>query len=659
MGSKAEENTCGHPSTSNIQERELWSCVSGGSTSEGDEGSFSAVGTMKISLLLLLCSRPPALAHRGPSQLVAVSGKHPFRMRRGRKQNVDDDAKKAQDEHEQKGDEGAGDGVASDGSEGDNDGKDAPPSSALEDQSSVERQEPEPNKEKDDSPPPSPPPTSDHSPASNSTRPGVMYLGRPFPSPYVPAQPPRPGLLSALLMPRPQHPPMPFGPPPSPPSPLLGLLLRLALISFSSFLMDLLGWGQDHAVLPTPSQHYTFERVNDRHSRDGAALMQALKSPPKGVTKNRWKAFFHKRRQSTIELLASSDKTEGDVATLSNGKLYNKTVVIVEASSDPRIGMAISEQLGGPVSFLIEQHRDHLDRQRHANDKYQRTKFLPRLRRKKASPESDSGRTIDGVRSALGAELEVVLILNSPGGSVVDFGLAASHLARIRHEENISLTVCCDRVAASGGYMIACQADTICGAPFAVFGSIGVMTEALNFHEVLRNVGIKPISITAGKNKAPIKPFGEVSDEDLQLVEEDLERTHEVFINWVSEARNIIPTDDWKAKVCTGSVFHGEEALELGLIDRLATSDEYIAEKLRDGNRILRLIHYRGPQRKMKISPLDLLTELADTEGRMKLKSRMQEYGRRMICGIAPLCRVGLAVGLLNHMALYQRPICT
>jgi len=207
--------------------------------------------------------------------------------------------------------------------------------------------------------------------------------------------------------------------------------------------------------------------------------------------------------------------------------------------------------------------------------------------------------------------------------------------------------------------MIACQADTICGAPFAVFGSIGVLTESLNFNEILRNIGIKPISITAGKNKAPIKAFGEVSDEDLKLVEEDLERTHEAFISWVSEARNIIPTEDWKAKVCTGSVFHGEEALELGLIDRLATSDEYIAEKLRDGNRVLRLLHYRGPQRKIKISPLDLLSELADTEGRMKLKSRMQAYGRRAICGIAPLCRVGLAVGLLNHMALHQSTTVT
>ena len=204
--------------------------------------------------------------------------------------------------------------------------------------------------------------------------------------------------------------------------------------------------------------------------------------------------------------------------------------------------------------------------------------------------------------------------------------------------------------------MMACQADTICGAPFAMFGSIGVMTETLNFNEVLRNIGVKPISITAGKNKAPIKQFGEVSDEDVRLVEKDLERTHEVFISWVSEARNIIPTEDWKAKVCTGSVFLGQEALELGLIDRLCTSDEYIAEKLRAGDRVLRLIHYRGPQRKIKISPLDLLSALADPEGRMKLKSRMQAYGRRIICGIAPLCRAGLTVGLLNHMA-YQSTI--
>jgi serine protease SohB len=470
------------------------------------------------------------------------------------------------------------------------------------------------------------------------------------PTPYIVMTSPKKqqqqssSLVSSVLkafVPIPHTPPSPFGPvlpphniPPPPPS-ILSLLLRLAILSFTTQILDFFRGSHSDAFIPSPAQHYTFERVNDRYRRDGSALMQALASPPPGVRKFRWRQIFRRRRQANLNsLIKHDDSTMDSVDSTSfvNEVLYNKTVIMVEMKPDSRVGNGMAEQLRDSVSFLIEQHRDHTDR-----------------RRGSGMHLATGARTAKGIRPAIGGELEIVLILDSPGGTVQDYGLAASQLSRLRNEPQIKLTVCVDRVAASGGYMMASQATPgqLYAAPFAMVGSIGVLMETVNLHDMLSNYGIKPMIIKAGKNKAPLKTLGEVTPEELQMAQDDADVIHRSFQKWVTESRNLSGSKDWLDKVLTGAVFLGTEACELGLVDRVVTSDEYVAERIAAGDRVLRLLPYRGSQLGLKISPLDLLSGV-DAEGRAKIMLMIKQFAPGICQTCASLFRVGSAVGILN-----------
>ncbi|MEZ4873199.1 MAG: protease SohB [Bdellovibrionales bacterium] len=168
---------------------------------------------------------------------------------------------------------------------------------------------------------------------------------------------------------------------------------------------------------------------------------------------------------------------------------------------------------------------------------------------------------------------EVVLRLESPGGMVHSYGLAASQLLRLK-ENNIPLTVCVDKVAASGGYMMACVADKIISAPFAIVGSIGVLAQVPNFHRLLKKNDVDYQEITAGEYKRTISIFGEITEKGKQKFTDDIARTHELFKNWVSQRRPKVKITE----VATGEHWYGQEVLEKGLVDEIKTSDQYIME---------------------------------------------------------------------------------
>ena len=172
---------------------------------------------------------------------------------------------------------------------------------------------------------------------------------------------------------------------------------------------------------------------------------------------------------------------------------------------------------------------------------------------------------------------EVVIRLESPGGLVHSYGLAAAQLVRIK-DAGIKLTVCVDKVAASGGYMMACVADNIVAAPFAVIGSIGVVSQLPNFHKWLKNHDVDYEQFTAGDYKRTVTVFGENDDEDRAKYQEELEQTHELFKHFVNRYRSMLDLD----KVATGEHWYGEDALHLNLIDSLQTSDSYILELMKD-----------------------------------------------------------------------------
>lgn len=166
---------------------------------------------------------------------------------------------------------------------------------------------------------------------------------------------------------------------------------------------------------------------------------------------------------------------------------------------------------------------------------------------------------------------EVVLKLESPGGVVHDYGFAASQLERIRRKQ-IPLTICVDRVAASGGYMMACIADRLIAAPFAVLGSIGVVAQLPNFHRLLKKNDIDVEVLTAGEYKRTLTVFGENTEKGRQKFIEDLEDIHLLFKEFVAEYRPQLELD----KVATGEIWYGRRALERKLADELMTSDEYL-----------------------------------------------------------------------------------
>lgn len=172
---------------------------------------------------------------------------------------------------------------------------------------------------------------------------------------------------------------------------------------------------------------------------------------------------------------------------------------------------------------------------------------------------------------------EVVVRLESGGGLVHGYGLAAAQLVRLK-EAGLKLTVCVDKVAASGGYMMACVADNVVAAPFAIIGSIGVVSQLPNFHKWLKKHDVDYEMFTAGDYKRTVTVFGENDAADRAKYQEELEQTHALFKHFVNKYRPKLEV----AKVATGEHWYGEDALTLNLIDSLQTSDSYILKLMED-----------------------------------------------------------------------------
>ncbi len=166
---------------------------------------------------------------------------------------------------------------------------------------------------------------------------------------------------------------------------------------------------------------------------------------------------------------------------------------------------------------------------------------------------------------------EIVLNLESAGGTVIGYGLAAAQLKRIR-DAGIKLTACVDKVAASGGYMMACVANKIVSAPFAIIGSIGVVAAIPNFSKILKKLDVDYELHTAGEFKRTITTFGETTDEGREKFKKDLQEIHDLFKEHVTKFRPELDI----SKVATGEIWEGTKALEVGLVDEISTSDEYL-----------------------------------------------------------------------------------
>ncbi|MGL4861365.1 MAG: protease SohB [Enterobacteriaceae bacterium] len=197
---------------------------------------------------------------------------------------------------------------------------------------------------------------------------------------------------------------------------------------------------------------------------------------------------------------------------------------------------------------------------------------------------------ITAILSIIQPQDEVLLRLESPGGVVHGYGLASSQLERLRRRD-IKLTIAVDKVAASGGYMMACVAQHIIAAPFAIIGSIGVVAQLPNFHRFLQKNNIDIELHTAGQYKRTLTLFGENTEQGRLKFQQELEQTHQLFKRFIHEQRPALDLES----VSTGEHWFGWQAIDLGLIDEIGTSDDLLLSLVEERDLILVRYTHRKP----------------------------------------------------------------
>ena len=237
----------------------------------------------------------------------------------------------------------------------------------------------------------------------------------------------------------------------------------------------------------------------------------------------------------------------------------------------------------------------------------------------KASAVPSLREEISAVLEVATADDQIIVRLENYGGVVHEHGLAASQLVRIR-DRDIPLIVAVDKVAASGGYLMACVANKIVAAPFAILGSIGVIAQLPNFNRLMESHGIDFEQITAGKYKRNITMFGKNTDEDRAKLKEELEEVHGLFKGAVSKYRPDLDLD----KIATGEHWYGTRAMELGLVDEIRTSDELLAELANEWDLYRVAYKIKQPLQKRLMANLDgALDKVENFNWRRHFESRL------------------------------------
>lgn len=237
----------------------------------------------------------------------------------------------------------------------------------------------------------------------------------------------------------------------------------------------------------------------------------------------------------------------------------------------------------------------------------------------KASHAASLREEVTAILDVASDDDDVLVRLENYGGVVHEHGLAASQLVRIR-DRGLPLTVVVDKVAASGGYLMACVANRIVAAPFAILGSIGVLAQIPNFNRALDSHGVDFEEISAGKYKRTVTMFGKNTDEDRAKLKSDLEDVHDLFKSAVIRYRPDLDLD----KVATGEHWYGTRALELGLADEIKTSDQLLAELAADRDLFRVTYKLKQPLQKRLMASVDGALDRVDAAAwRRRFESRL------------------------------------
>jgi len=314
------------------------------------------------------------------------------------------------------------------------------------------------------------------------------------------------------------------------------------------------------AYLPPIDQHFTFERLNEYYVKDGMALKKAIENKHEGM---RWPAS-----SSGSSISSRPSSTKKATGIIKKSISYETVVILDWTKLDTHISSM--EELRQQISFLLSQYRT--------------------LGMQQGGENVDKNATNNDESIPIPAALEVVVHLESPGGSVSEYGLLGQHLLRLKKEPGVTLTICVDKVAASGGYLLCCTASPgkLFAAPFALVGSIGVIATQLNVNKILNDWGIQSLVFRGGKDKAPIGLIGEVTKEGKRTTQIMIDDTHRAFKEHVVNSRPVLKNNI--DIIANGNVWLGVDAVELNLIDAIKTSDEYTEGKIRDGAQVFKMI---------------------------------------------------------------------
>jgi serine protease SohB len=195
----------------------------------------------------------------------------------------------------------------------------------------------------------------------------------------------------------------------------------------------------------------------------------------------------------------------------------------------------------------------------------------------RASAAASLREEVTAVLAVAGEQDQVLLRLENPGGTVHEHGFAASQLMRFK-QRKLKLLVAVDKVAASGGYLMACVADHVLAAPFAIIGSVGVVAQLPNFNRLLEEHGVDFELLTAGRYKRTLSLFGKNTDEGREKLRQELEEVHELFKAQIREYRPQVDVE----QIATGEHWYGVRALELKLVDEVRTSDDLLVEAAKE-----------------------------------------------------------------------------
>lgn len=285
-------------------------------------------------------------------------------------------------------------------------------------------------------------------------------------------------------------------------------------------------------------------------------------------------AIKHKHKKGELEITDLSEQFEEVEQEIVNA-LLNEEELKQKEKKDKKLA---KEQAKEDKALAKKKEKSDVDIEINSKSKIFVLDFKGSIDAKEVSALREE---VSAILSVATKEDEVFVRLESGGGMVHGYGLASSQLDRIRQHE-IPLTVSVDKVAASGGYMMACVANNIIAAPFAILGSIGVIAQLPNFNKLLKKNDIDFEQFTAGEFKRTVTMFGENTEKGKEKFIEELEETHVLFKDFVGEHR---PRLDL-TKVATGEHWFGTKALELGLIDSIQTSDDYL-QKLSKSHKVV------------------------------------------------------------------------